>query len=115
MPWWRQSAAVAPPASCSFKMPTICSWVNRLPRILSSLRHCPAPEDSQYPWTRFRGAGHLYTETRSGYRYRYRNAGQSNRLVAFLPSESTFYINEDHDLVSAHIDEGRARILLEDL
>src|SRR5215210_5760753 len=57
MPCWRQSAAVAAPASCSFRTPTICSCVNRLPRILSSLGPIPV-EDSQYLWTSFRGAGH---------------------------------------------------------
>src|SRR5215211_1967232 len=57
MPCWRQSAAVAIPASCSLSTPTICSCVNRLPRIPSSLGHMPI-EDSHYPWTSFRGAGH---------------------------------------------------------
>src|SRR5829696_1215409 len=56
MPCWRQSAAVAIPASCSLSTPTICSCVNRLPRIPSSLGHMPI-EDSHYPSTSFRGAG----------------------------------------------------------
>src|SRR5215210_6320463 len=57
MPCWRQSAVVAAPASCSFRMPTTCSCVNRLPRMLSSLGFLPI-EDSHYLWTSFRGAGH---------------------------------------------------------
>src|SRR5215203_2343404 len=57
MPCWRQSAAVAAPASCSCSTPTICSCVNRLPRMLSSLGSTPV-EDSHYLWTSFRGAGH---------------------------------------------------------
>src|SRR5215207_4565259 len=54
MPCWRQSAAVAAPASCSCSTPRICSCANRLPRILSSLGHLPV-EDSHYLWTSFRG------------------------------------------------------------
>src|SRR5215207_10528603 len=57
MPCWRQSTGVAAPASCSCKTLTICSWVNRLPRMLSSVGRIPI-EDSHYPWTSFRGAGH---------------------------------------------------------
>jgi hypothetical protein len=36
-------------------------------------------------------------------------------LVKFNPATSTFLINEDHDLVRSHADDGRARWLLEDL
>jgi hypothetical protein len=57
----------------------------------------------------------LYTQGRTTYFYRYRNDGRSSRLVSFVPSEATFYMNEDHDLVKAHGDDGRARVLLEDL
>lgn len=55
MPCWRKSAAVAP-ASCSFRMRTICSSVNRLLRTLSPLELL-APEDPHYPWTSVFGGG----------------------------------------------------------
>ena len=35
--------------------------------------------------------------------------------MKFDPKESTFYINSDHDLVSAYYDDPRAQYLLEDL
>ncbi len=57
----------------------------------------------------------LYTSPRHKYRYQYTNNGVSQRLVKFNPLTSTFWINEDHDLVKAHSDDGRARILLEDI
>src|SRR3712207_3013412 len=58
MPCRRQSAPVVSPAACSFRMPTICSSLNRLLRMLSSFGRS-APEDSHYPCTSFRGAPHF--------------------------------------------------------
>lgn len=57
----------------------------------------------------------LYTSPRNKYKYEYTNNGASGRLVKFNPAESTFWINDDHDLVKAHSDDGRSRILLEDI
>jgi hypothetical protein len=57
----------------------------------------------------------LYNNPRAAYRYQYRSSGRSNRLVAFDPENSTFLINEDHDLVGHYVDEPQAKILLEDL
>ncbi|MGH2562151.1 MAG: hypothetical protein ACRDJH_24080, partial [Thermomicrobiales bacterium] len=42
---------------CSFRIPTICSSVNRLVRMTSPCGQL-APEDSHDPWTSFRGARH---------------------------------------------------------
>ena len=58
----------------------------------------------------------LYKQPRSEkYRYRYTNAGKTGRLVRFDPEQSTFYLNQDHDLVVAYYDDPRARVLLEDI
>jgi len=58
----------------------------------------------------------LYTEPRrSKYQYEYTQRGPSGRLVKFNPVTWTFLLNEDHEFVKAHYDDGRARILLEDL
>src|SRR5215210_3209779 len=62
MPCWRQSAGVAAPASCSCKTLTICSWVNRVPRMASSLGRIPI-EDSHSRWTSFRGGRSLFFGT----------------------------------------------------
>src|SRR5688572_18011257 len=59
MPWRRHSSPVPAPASCSCRIPPICSAVNRLVRMMSSLGCCSPREDSHYPWTSFRGARHL--------------------------------------------------------
>jgi len=57
----------------------------------------------------------LYTEPRQyKYQYKYTRRGSSERLVEFDPSTWTFWLNEDHEFVKAHSDDGRARILLED-
>ena len=61
-------------------------------------------------------ARNLYSDPRAiKYRYRYTQSGASGRLVKFDPKESTFYVNSDHDLVSAYYDDPRAQCLLEDL
>jgi hypothetical protein len=60
-------------------------------------------------------ASSLYTQPRRRYTYTYTQRGPLERLVKFNPTTSTFLINEDHDLVRSHADEGRARWLLEDL
>jgi hypothetical protein len=57
----------------------------------------------------------LYEEPRGHYTYKYTRAGKTNRLVRFNPIQSTFYINADHDLVQAYADDGRSKVLLEDL
>jgi hypothetical protein len=58
----------------------------------------------------------LYTEPRRDkYQYQYTKRGPSGRLVKFNPMTWTFSINEDHEFVRAHYDDGRARVLLEDL
>jgi len=56
----------------------------------------------------------LYTIPRSKYRYQYTRSGATSRLVKFDPSTSTFWVNEDHDLVKEYASEGRTRIFLED-
>src|SRR5215217_3020496 len=55
MPWRRHNTPMPSPAACSFRMPTICSSLNRLLRMPSSFGLF-ASEDSHYPWTSFRGA-----------------------------------------------------------
>jgi hypothetical protein len=57
----------------------------------------------------------LYTAPRSGFQYLYSGAGVNARLVRFDPSSSTFTINADHPFVAAHVDDPRAKILLEDI
>lgn len=57
----------------------------------------------------------LYASPRSKYRYDYAQNGASSRIVAFDPSTHTFWINEDHELVREYRNEGRSRILLEDM
>src|SRR5262245_50186506 len=57
MPCRRHNSAIPAPASCSCRMPTICSVENRLVRIGSSLGRRP-DEDSHYHWTSFRGSHH---------------------------------------------------------
>lgn len=58
----------------------------------------------------------LYTRERlNKYRYRYAELGQTARLVCFNPKQSTFYLNNNHDLVIAYYDDPRARVLLEDV
>lgn len=57
----------------------------------------------------------LYTQPRERYTFRYRKDGRLGRLVAFVPDESAFYINVDHEVAMANMDEGRSKVLLEDL
>ena len=58
----------------------------------------------------------LYTKPRSQkYSYRYASDGRQGRLVKFDPSQSTFYLNEDHDLVAEYLGDARAAMLLEDI
>jgi len=47
------------------------------------------------------------------YSYKYTETGKSSRLVEFIAKDSTFWINEDHELVKAHSDNPRSRLLLE--
>lgn len=57
----------------------------------------------------------LYEQPRSRYRYKYMKGGRTGRLVSFDPSESIFYVNQDHELARAHMDDVEARLLLEDV
>ena len=58
----------------------------------------------------------LYTKPRSQkYRYQYVSKGRQGRLVEFDPKQSTFYLNEDHDLVAEYREDARAAMLLEDI
>lgn len=57
----------------------------------------------------------LYSQPRRNYSYIYTHRGRLGRLVKFNPATSTFFINEDHDLIRSHVDDGRAQWLLEDL
>lgn len=56
----------------------------------------------------------LYSNKREGYSYKYESSGRINRMVSYDPISSTFWINEDHDLVRAHTDNPRSKLLLED-
>ena len=58
----------------------------------------------------------LYTKPRSHkYRYKFTSKGRQGRLVAFDPKQSTFYLNEDHDLVAEYREDPKAAMLLEDI
>ena len=58
----------------------------------------------------------LYTRPRTQkYRYQYASKGRQGRLVEFDPKQSTFYLNEDHDLVAEYREDARAAMLLEDI
>ena len=58
----------------------------------------------------------LYTKPRAQkYRYQYTSKGRQGRLVEFDPKQSTFYLNEDHDLVAEYREDARAAMLLEDI
>lgn len=57
----------------------------------------------------------LYAYPRTKYSYAYTLGGSTGRLVKFNPGNYTFYINAEHELVIAHADNGRAKVLLEDL
>jgi hypothetical protein len=56
----------------------------------------------------------LYSAPRSLFSYRYSGSGKGSRLVRFDPEASTFTINSDHPFAAAHMDDQRARLLLED-
>lgn len=49
------------------------------------------------------------------YKYIYTDAGSQSRLVKFDPGSSTFEINQAHEFVNHHMDEGRSQGLLEDI
>ena len=58
----------------------------------------------------------LYTKPRSqNYRYQFTSKGRQGRMVEFDPRQSTFYLNEDHDLVAEYREDPRAAMLLEDI
>ena len=58
----------------------------------------------------------LYTKPRSKkYHYQFVSKGRQGRLVKFDPKQSTFYLNEDHDLVAEYRGDARAAMLLEDI
>ena len=58
----------------------------------------------------------LYTRPRTQkYRYQYASKGRQGRLVEFDPKQSTFYLNQDHDLVAEYREDARAAMLLEDI
>jgi hypothetical protein len=58
----------------------------------------------------------LYSvSSRTPYEYDIESLGRSGRIVRFIPSESKFILNEDHDVVIAFQDDGRSRDLLYDL
>ncbi len=57
----------------------------------------------------------LYTAPRTGFIYRYSGNGANARLVRFDPANSTYTVNADHPFVAAHVDDPRAKILLEDI
>lgn len=65
-------------------------------------------------------AKQLYTDIESGkrpgkYRYEYSALGKTERMVKLDPSSGTFRINESHEFVRAHYDDGRSQALLEDM
>jgi hypothetical protein len=59
----------------------------------------------------------LYADqpVRRQYAYKYRATGKGAPLVEFDPEQSTFWLNEDHDLVVEHRDDMKSRRLLETL
>ncbi len=59
----------------------------------------------------------LYSQSSrdNSYKYKYVAKGRSNRLVSFDPLQSTFTINEDHELVIAYAREPSAQGLFHDL
>jgi hypothetical protein len=85
-------------------------------------------DESDVPWTYIRTdlgeddldelISDLYAEgparTRK-YRYRYRDGGKQRPMVEFDPSDRTFWINADHDLIAEYSDKPDARRLLETL
>jgi hypothetical protein len=57
----------------------------------------------------------LYTDTprRRQYKYHYTGAGRASLLVKFNPDDSSFYLNEDHELVIEYRNSPIAKRLLE--
>src|SRR5262245_39951083 len=66
MPCFRHTSAVVAPASCSRRIPMICSSLNRLPFIVRLL----SVTDSTPFWRNFRGSGHLHEKRQSAERER---------------------------------------------
>jgi hypothetical protein len=60
-------------------------------------------------------ASRLYTSPRKRFRYEYVGYGNSARVVRFDPEAAKFLLNADHPFVSAHSDDPRAKLLLEDM
>ena len=62
-------------------------------------------------------AGSLYqgSKDQRPYNYQYISRGAAERIVRFAPSEATFTVNLDHDLVVAYSDDPAAQRLLEDV
>lgn len=62
-------------------------------------------------------AGFLYqgSERQRPYKYKYASRGAAERIVRFSPSDATFMVNLDHDLVVAYSDDPGAQRLLEDV
>jgi hypothetical protein len=56
----------------------------------------------------------LYTTPRNKFRYQYRGDNLASRLVRFNPRTSTFWLNQDHELVKEYAGDGQAKRLLED-
>src|ERR1043166_6135019 len=57
MAWRRQRSVLFAPASASFRIPMICSSVNRFRFIAGPPRGHPSRADSHIAWSSFRGAG----------------------------------------------------------
>ena len=58
----------------------------------------------------------LYGQDREHYTYRFEQLGRSARIVQFHPHDALFVINENHELVEAHVGEHQStQALLEDV
>jgi hypothetical protein len=58
----------------------------------------------------------LYSDTREeSYKYERTALGRSSPMVKLDPTQATFYLNSDHDLIRAHDDSPVAQKLLEDV
>ena len=57
----------------------------------------------------------LYTtNSRQEFHYEYRGAGRTERLAKFDPQTSTFWLNQDHELVLEYANDKQSKRLLED-
>ena len=56
----------------------------------------------------------LYTTPRREFHYEYRGDGRTERLVKFNPQTSTFWLNQDHELVLEYANDEPSKRLLED-